>query len=85
MKRIALSALAAVLALVTIIPTAAAREMMNESVIIEKGKVIDESMMEQQPKMMEKGKMEMPKTAGPSDRGYSTSRANTRDPSKPLA
>ncbi len=45
MKRMALSAMAAVLALVIIIPTAAVQEMMDESVMMEKGKMIDESMM----------------------------------------
>ena len=63
MKRLVYLAMAALMALVILVPTATAQEMMDES-------MMDESMMMEQPKMeqpkMEKGKMEMPMTGGPS-------------------
>lgn len=68
MKRLVYLAMAALMALVIVVPTATAQEMMDES------NMMDESMMEQlkmeQPKMMEKGnmekgKMETPMTGGP--------------------
>jgi hypothetical protein len=73
MKRLVYLAMAALMALVILVPTATAQEMMDESMMDES--IMDESMMEQpqmmeQPKMeqpkMEKGKMEMPMTGGPS-------------------
>ena len=77
MKRLVYLAMAALMALVILVPTAAAQEMMdesmmmdesnmmNESMTMEQPKMMDDSMMEQskmeQPNSMEKGKMEQPK------------------------
>ncbi len=80
MKRMVYLATAALLALMILVPTATAQEMMDESMMMEQQpSMMDDSMMEQskmeqkmdQPKMMEKGKMEkgkmeMPMTGGPS-------------------
>ena len=73
MKRIAYLVMAALLALVILVPTAMANEheMMDESMMMEQSKMEEPKMMEkgkmEQGKMMEKkGKMEMPKTGGPS-------------------
>ena len=80
MKRIALLTMAALLALVILVPTATAQEMMDESMMMDETTMDESMMMEQskmeqkmeEPKMMEKGKMEkgkmmeMPKTGGPS-------------------
>ncbi len=82
MKRIALLTMAALTALVILVPTATAQEMMDdsmmmdESMMMEESKMMDDSMMMEQPKMEQKmeepkmmekkGKMEMPKTGGPS-------------------
>ena len=83
MKRIALLTMAALTALVILVPTATAQEMMDdsmmmdESMMMEETKMMDDSMMMEQPKMEQKmmeepkmmekkGKMEMPKTGGPS-------------------
>jgi poly-D-alanine transfer protein DltD len=75
-KRLVYLAMAALLALVILVPTATAQEMMDESMMMEETMMMDDSMMMEQskmeqkmeePKMMEKkGKMEMPKTGGPS-------------------
>jgi hypothetical protein len=75
-KRIALLTMAALTALVILVPTATAQEMMDDSMMMEESKMMDESMMMEQPKMEQKmeepkmmekkGKMEMPKTGGPS-------------------
>ena len=67
MKRIVYLTMAALMALMLLVPTATAQEMMDESMMLEQSKM--EQKMEQkmeEPKMMEKGKMEMPKTGGPS-------------------
>ena len=81
MKRIVYLTMAALMALMLLVPTATAQEMMDESIIMDESmmeqqpSMMDESMMLEQskmeqkmeePKMMEKGKMEMPKTGGPS-------------------
>ena len=80
MKRMVYLAMAALMALVILVPTATAPEMMDESMRMDDSNMMDESMMEQskmeqkmeEPKMMEKCKMEkgkmmeMPKTGGPS-------------------
>ena len=78
MKRLVYLAMAALMALVILVPTATAQEMMDESMMDESmmdesmmdESMMDESMMMEQPKMeqpkMEKGKMEMPMTGGPS-------------------
>ena len=81
MKRIVYLTMAALMALMLLVPTATAQEMMDESIIMDESmmeqqpSMMDESMMMEQskmeqkmeePKMMEKGKMEMPKTGGPS-------------------
>jgi hypothetical protein len=88
MKRLVNFAMATLMALVILVPTATAQEMMDESMMMDESKMMndskmmDESMMEQ-PKMMddsmmmeqpnsmekgkmEKGKMQMPMTGGPS-------------------
>jgi hypothetical protein len=72
-------AMAALMALVILVPTATAQEMMDESMMnesmmmdesmMEQPQMMDDSMMMEQPKMeqpnsMEKGKMEMPMTGG---------------------
>ncbi len=82
MKRLVYLAMAALLALVILVPTATAQEMMDEpnmmdeSMMMEQPKMMDDSMMMEQSKMeqpemmekgkMEKGKMAMPNTGGPS-------------------
>ena len=81
MKRMVYLAIAALLALMILVPTAAAQEMMDESTMMDESmmmeqqpSMMDDSMMEQskmeQPMMekgkMEKGKMQMPNTGGPS-------------------
>ena len=82
MKRLVYLAMAALLALVILVPTATAQEMMDEpnmmdeSMMMEQPKMMDDSMMMEQSKMeqpmTEKGKMEQPKkmempmTGGPS-------------------
>jgi hypothetical protein len=65
MKRLVYLAMAALMALVILVPTATAQEMMDESVMMDDSMMMEQSKMEQ-PEMMEKGKMEMPKTGGPS-------------------
>ena len=70
MKRLVYLAMAALMALVILVPTATAQEMMDES-MMDDSMMMEQSKMEQpkmeQPKMMEKkGKMEMPMTGGPS-------------------
>ena len=74
MKRLVYLAMTALMALVIVVPTATAQEMMDESMMMDESNMMDESMMEQlkmeQPKMMEKGnmekgKMETPMTGGP--------------------
>ena len=62
MKRLVYLAMAALMALVIVVPTATAQEMMDESMM--------EQLKMEQPKMMEKGnmekgKMETPMTGGP--------------------
>ena len=75
MKRLVYLTMATLTALVILVPTVAAQEMMDESMTMEQQpKMMDDSMMEQskmeQPMMekgkMEKGKMTMPNTGGPS-------------------
>ncbi len=76
MKRIALLTMAALTALVILMPTATAQEMMDDESMMDESMMMEQSKMEQskmeEPKMMEKGKMEkgkmmeMPKTGGPS-------------------
>jgi hypothetical protein len=82
MKRLVYLAMTALMALVILVPTATAQEMMDESMMMddsmmmEQPKMMDDSMMMEQSKMeqpnsmekgkMEKGKMEMPMTGGPS-------------------
>jgi hypothetical protein len=77
MKRLVYLAMATLMALVILVPTATAQEMMDESMMMDDSNMMDESMMEQpkmmddsmmmeQPNSMEKGKMEMPMTGGPS-------------------
>ena len=80
MKRLVYLTMATLTALVILVPTVAAQEMMDESKTMEQQpKMMDDSMMEQskmeqskmeQPMMekgkMEKGKMAMPNTGGPS-------------------
>ena len=74
MKRLVYLTMATLTALVILVPTVAAQEMMDESKTMEQQpKMMDDSMMEQskmeQPMMekkMEKGKMTMPNTGGPS-------------------
>ena len=75
MKRLMYLTMATLTALVILVPTVAAQEMMDESKTMEQQpKMMDDSMMEQskmeQPMMekgkMEKGKMAMPNTGGPS-------------------
>jgi hypothetical protein len=51
-KRLVYLAMAALMALVILVPTATAQEMMDDS------NMMDESMMMEQPEMVEKGKME---------------------------
>ena len=70
MKRLVYLTMATLTALVILVPTVAAQEMMDESKTMEQQpKMMDDSMMEQS-KMeqgkMEKGKMAMPNTGGPS-------------------
>jgi hypothetical protein len=80
-KRMVYLATAALLALMILVPTATAQEMMDESMMMEQQpSMMDDSMMMEQPMMeqkmeepkmmekgkMEKGKMEMPMTGGPS-------------------
>lgn len=76
MKRLVYLAMAALMALVILVPTATAQEMMDESMMMDESVMMDDSMMMEQSKMeqpemmekgkMDKGKMEMPKTGGPS-------------------
>ena len=90
MKRLVYLAMAALMALVILVPTAMAQEMMDESMMMDDSNMMDESMMEQpkmmddsmmmeQPNSMEKGKMEMPMTGGPS-LGLFFSRCDPRSP-----
>ena len=70
MKRLVYLAMAALLALVILVPTATAQEMMDEPNMMDESMMMEQSKMEQ-PEMMEKGKMEkgkmaMPMTGGPS-------------------
>ena len=69
MKRLVYLAMAALMALVILVPTATAQEMMDESMMMEQSKM-EQPKMEQPNSMekgkMEKGKMEMPNTGGPS-------------------
>ena len=70
--------MAALLALVILVPTATAQEMMDESMMMDESNMMNESMTMEQPKMMddsmmmEQSKMEQPKmmempmTGGPS-------------------
>lgn len=87
MKRLVNFAMATLMALVILVPTATAQEMMDESVMMDESNMMDESMMEQpkmmddsmmmeQPKMeqpnsMEKGKMEKGKMQMPMTGGPS--------------
>jgi hypothetical protein len=69
-KRLVYLAMAALLALVILVPTATAQEMMDDSNMMDESMMMEQSKMEQ-PEMMEKGKMEkgkmaMPNTGGPS-------------------
>jgi hypothetical protein len=69
-KRLVYLAMAALLALVILVPTATAQEMMDELNMMDESMMMEQSKMEQ-PEMMEKGKMEkgkmqMPMTGGPS-------------------
>ena len=78
MKRLVYLAMAALMALVILVPTATAQEMMdgsmmmdesnmmNESMTMEQPKMMDDSMMMEQSKMEQPKKMEMPMTGGPS-------------------
>src|ERR671920_566410 len=78
MKRLVYLAMAALMALVILVPTAAAQEMMdesmmmdesnmmNESMTMEQPKMMDDSMMMEQSKMEQPNSMEMPMTGGPS-------------------
>jgi len=77
MKRLVYLAMAALMALVILVPTATAQEMMDESMMMDESNMMNESMTMEQPKMMddsmmmeqskmeqpmtEKGKMEQPK------------------------
>jgi hypothetical protein len=79
--------MAALMALVILVPTATAQEMMDESMMMEESNMMDESMMEQpkmmddsmmmeqskmeQPNSMEKGKMEKGKMEMPMTGGPS--------------
>ena len=87
MKRLVYLAMAALMALVILVPTATAQEMMDESMMMEESNMMDESMMEQpkmmddsmmmeqskmeQPNSMEKGKMEKGKMEMPMTGGPS--------------
>jgi cytochrome c-type biogenesis protein CcmH/NrfF len=70
MKRLVNFAMATLMALVILVPTATAQEMMDESMMMDESNMMDESMMEQ-PKMMddsmmmEQPKMEQPKMEQP--------------------
>ena len=78
MKRLVYLAMAALMALVILVPTAAAQEMMDESMMMDESNMMNESMTMEQPKMMDDSmmmeqskmeqpkKMEMPMTGGPS-------------------
>ena len=75
MKRLVYLAMAALMDLGILVPTATAQEMMDESMMMDETTMDESMMMEQskmeqkmeEPKMMEKkGKMEMPMTGGPS-------------------
>ena len=74
MKRLMYLTMATLTALVILVPTIAAQEMMDESKMMDDSRMMEQSKMEQakmeQPKMMEKGnmekgKMETPMTGGP--------------------
>ena len=65
MKRLVYLAMAALMALVILVPTATAQEMMDESNMMEESMMMEQSKMMEKGKM-EKGKMEMPMTGGPS-------------------
>ena len=87
MKRLVYLAMAALMALVILVPTATAQEMMDDSMMMEESNMMDESMMEQpkmmddsmmmeqskmeQPNSMEKGKMEKGKMEMPMTGGPS--------------
>ena len=85
MKRMVYLVMAALLALVILVPTATAQEMMDESMKMDESmmeqqpSMMDDSMMEQskmeqkmdQPEMMEKGKMEKGKMQMPMTGGPS--------------
>ena len=87
MKRLVYLAMAALMALVILVPTATAQELMDESMMMEESNMMDESMMEQpkmmddsmmmeqskmeQPNSMEKGKMEKGKMEMPMTGGPS--------------
>jgi hypothetical protein len=65
MKRLVNFAMATLMALVILVPTATAQEMMDESVMMDESNMMDESMMEQ-PKMMDDSMMmEQPKMEQP--------------------
>ena len=76
MKRLVYLTMATLTALVILVPTATAQEMMDDSnmmdeSMMEQPKMMDDSMMMEQskmeqPEMMEKGKKAMPNTGGPS-------------------
>ena len=78
MKRLVYLAMAALMALVILVPTATAQEMMDESMMMDESNMMNESMTMEQPKMMDDSmmmeqskmeqpkKMEMPMTGGPS-------------------
>jgi hypothetical protein len=70
MKRLVYLAMAALMALVILVPTATAQEMMDESMMMDDSMMMDESMMEQpqmmdDSMMMEQPKMEQPKMEQP--------------------
>jgi hypothetical protein len=87
MKRLVNFAIATLMALVILVPTATAQEMMDESMMMNDSNMMDESMMEQpkmmddsmmmeqpnmeQPNSMEKGKMEKGKMQMPMTGGPS--------------
>jgi hypothetical protein len=66
MKRLMYLAMAALMALVILVPTATAQEMMDESMMMDESNMMNESMTMEQPKMMddsmmmEQSKMEQP-------------------------
>ena len=70
MKRLVYLAMAALMALVILVPTATAQEMMDESMMMDESNMMNESMTTEQPKMMddsmmEQSKMEQPKMEQP--------------------